>query len=59
MHYVYLIESHARPARRYVGMTADLKRRVQEHNSGKSVHTRKYKPWTLATSIAFSDRVLG
>lgn len=56
MYYVYLIRSLSDPGQRYVGMTADLKRRMAEHNSGKSPHTSKFRPWELATYIAFSDR---
>ncbi|QDH73948.1 GIY-YIG nuclease family protein [Brevundimonas sp. M20] len=56
MHYVYLLESHADPARRYVGVTSDLKARLLEHNSGKSIHTAKYAPWRIVTYIAFSSR---
>ena len=56
MHYVYLIESLGEPARRYVGLTANLKRRLNEHNSGKSPHTAKHKPWRLITYIAFSNQ---
>lgn len=56
MYYVYLIESIADSARRYVGMTSDLRERLAEHNAGKSTHTAKYKPWRLVTCIAFSDR---
>jgi predicted GIY-YIG superfamily endonuclease len=37
-------------------MTTDLKRRLQEHNDGKSYHTSKFKPWHLITYVAFSDR---
>ena len=54
MHYVYLIESTEHADQRYVGATADLKRRLAEHNAGKSLHTSKYPPWRLATYIAFS-----
>ncbi len=56
MVYVYLIESLSISGQRYVGITADLKRRLQEHNAGKSAHTSKYLPWRLVTYIAFSDR---
>lgn len=55
MHYVYLIESVGAP-HRYVGLTTDLKRRLAEHNAGKSAHTAKFKPWHLTTYVAFSDR---
>ncbi|MBN8936354.1 MAG: GIY-YIG nuclease family protein [Rhizobiales bacterium] len=56
MFYVYLIGSLSSNEQRYVGMTTDLKRRLQEHNDGKSYHTSKFKPWRLVTYVAFSDR---
>ena len=56
MYYVYLIESIAAPANRYVGITSNVDRRLEDHNSGKSPHTLKYKPWRLVTYIAFTDR---
>ena len=55
MHYVYLIESLSAPGRRYVGASSDLKKRIRDHNSGNSAHTRKYVPWLLVTYIAFSS----
>jgi len=55
MHYVYLIESHQSAEHRYVGLTSDLKRQLQEHNSGQSPHTSKYMPWRLVTYLAFSN----
>jgi predicted GIY-YIG superfamily endonuclease len=55
MHYVYLLESEAFADRRYVGLTADLKRRLVDHNAGKSPHTSKFGPWRLVTYVAFSD----
>jgi len=56
MHYVYLIESLSLPGQRYVGLSTDLKRRIDEHNSGKSSHTAKFRPWRIVTYLAFSDR---
>lgn len=56
MFYVYLIESLVEQRQRYVGMTSDIERRLQEHNAGKSTHTAKYKPWRLITYIALSDQ---
>jgi putative endonuclease len=55
MHYVYLLESQSVPGQRYVGLTADLKRRLADHNAGRSPHTSKYLPWRLITYVAFSD----
>jgi putative endonuclease len=51
-----MLRSEIDPHRFYVGLTTDLKRRLADHNSGKSVHTDKYRPWHLVTYIAFSDR---
>jgi len=55
MRYVYFLESKAFADQRDVGATADLKRRLAEHNAGKSPHTSKCAPWRLVTYIAFSD----
>lgn len=55
MHYVYLLESLTAPTERYVGGTADLRRRLDEHNAGKSPHTSKFTPWRVVTYLAFSD----
>jgi putative endonuclease len=56
VHYAYLLESVGVPARRFVGATADLKRRVADHNAGQSQHTSKFAPWRLVTYVAFSDQ---
>ena len=53
--YVYLLESNSSLGKRYVGVTTDLKRRLHEHNSGKSIHTSKFVPWRVVTYIAFSN----
>ena len=55
MHYVYLLESEAFGGQRYIGLTKDLKKRLADHNAGKSPHTSKYMPWRLVTYVAFSD----
>jgi len=56
VYYVYLLRSVGDPARRYTGVTNDLKARLGEHNAGKSPHTAKFTPWQLVTYIAFSAR---
>ncbi len=55
MHYVYFIESIAVSGQRYVGLTGDLKRRLEQHNAGSSRHTAKFRPWRLITYVAFSE----
>ncbi len=55
MRYVYLLESEAFAGQRYIGIALDLRRRIAEHNVGRSPYTSKYAPWRLMTYIAFSD----
>ena len=55
MKYVYILRSEISGERHYVGCTIDLKKRVSEHNSGQSAHTRKFAPWMLLNYIAFTD----
>jgi len=31
----------------YTGFTADLKKRLQEHNQGLNLSTKRYKPWKV------------
>jgi len=38
-----------------VGLTTDLRRRLDDHNAGKAKHTSKFRPWKLETYLAFSD----
>ena len=55
MIYVYLIESIHQRQQHYVGLTGDLRQRLNDHNEGKSPHTRKFKPWHLVSYTAFAD----
>ncbi|HVY13553.1 MAG TPA: GIY-YIG nuclease family protein [Alphaproteobacteria bacterium] len=56
MHYVYLLRSINHLDQKYSGVTDDLRKRLAEHNAGKSIHTNKFKPWRLVTYIAFDTR---
>lgn len=56
MHYVYLLISQSDESQRYIGSTSDIKKRLNEHNSGYSPHTSKFVPWKLKTYIAFETR---
>ena len=55
MTYVYILRSLEHPDRYYVGITHDLRSRLQKHNAGDVAHTSKYAPWALKTYVAFSD----
>jgi predicted GIY-YIG superfamily endonuclease len=36
----------------YIGSTNDLDRRLHEHNSGFSIATKAYRPYSLITYVA-------
>ena len=44
--YVYLLQNKKKGGF-YIGWTTDIKRRVKEHNSGKSRYTKSRGPWEL------------
>lgn len=54
MFYVYILKSRI-DNDLYVGSTNDLKRRLQEHNEGKSFSTAPRKPFTLIYYEAYKD----
>ena len=56
MYFVYSIQSENNPDKYYVGLTSDVERRLEEHNTGKSIHTNKFRPWKLVTYTAFVDK---
>jgi putative endonuclease len=58
MFYVYLLRSETHPNETYIGSTRDLRRRLAEHNAGKSIHTNKFEPWVLNAYIALPEKHL-
>ena len=52
MYYVYLIISK-KNNNLYVGCTKDLRKRLEEHNSGKSFYTKGKGPWEVRYYEAF------
>nr|BFD68721.1 hypothetical protein HAGR004_37430 [Bdellovibrio sp. HAGR004] len=52
--YVYSIKS-INHSKFYIGITANPKQRLSEHNSGKSLYTNKYKPWKMEVCIWFAS----
>ena len=53
--FVYILRSLVDPARYYVGLTSDVTRRLETHNSGGSIHTVVHRPWQLVAAIEFSN----
>jgi len=57
MYYVYMIQSVNDQNQKYVGYTLDFHKRLVEHNSGSSLHTKQYKPWKKVIVIEFEDQL--
>jgi putative endonuclease len=56
MHYTYILKSISNSSQTYIGHTSNLKQRLINHNSGKSSHTNKFKPWQLDFYCAFTSK---
>ncbi|UGV24523.1 GIY-YIG nuclease family protein [Rhodopseudomonas boonkerdii] len=56
MWYVYILRSIPLPDQEYIGATADLRKRIAEHNAGRSTHTAKFMPWQPVWYCAFPDK---
>jgi predicted GIY-YIG superfamily endonuclease len=54
--YIYILESERDPNQLYVGVTDDLKQRLEEHNRGNSFHTAKHRPWLIRAAVAVRSR---
>ncbi len=55
MWWVYILQSQT-SKRFYTGCTADLERRVREHQEGQSPSTRNRGPWELVYQKALPDK---
>ena len=55
MKYVYILKSKINQSKYYTGVSKDVWKRLQYHNSGQSPYSSRFKPWELITYIAFSD----
>ena len=55
MFYVYVLHSDL-SEHFYVGHTDDLTRRINEHNSGKSLSTKSGRPWSVVHFETFGSR---
>jgi putative endonuclease len=58
MYYAYILRSENFPDQSYVGSTGDLRKRLAEHNAGKSIHSNKFKPCNLVAYVALRERHL-
>ena len=55
MYFVYILES-LKNGRHYIGSTANLSRRLSEHNDGKVKSTKHYRPWKIIYTEEFPSK---
>ena len=55
-YYVYILQSE-KDKSLYIGYTADLKKRLREHNNGESSATKPFRPYKLIHYEAFLNRI--
>jgi putative endonuclease len=55
--FVYIIRSDSDLSRHYVGITNDVRARLQWHNNGPSGHTVSHRPWSVVVAIEFPSEV--
>ena len=53
--FVYIIRSVPHPDRVYTGLTDNIQRRLDVHNTGGSQHTAPLRPWSLVAAIQFTN----
>lgn len=55
-YYVYMLSDVATRTHHYVGITADLKQRLEHHNAGQVLHTSKFRPWQIDAAVAVRSK---
>ena len=56
MFYVYILQSLKNKSL-YIGYTADLKKRFNEHNNGESLATKPFRPYRIIFYEVFINRI--
>ena len=57
MYYVYVLRNLDKN-QIYVGSTRDLRKRIEQHNNGNEISTKRYMPWGLIYYEAFNKENL-
>ncbi len=56
MFYTYVLKSQV-AMKYYTGYTGNLKSRLSDHNKGRSLYSRRYRPWILVYSENFETEL--
>ena len=52
---VYVLKSASPKAHYYIGLTHDVRARLDDHNAGRCPHTARYRPWHRHVTIELPD----
>jgi putative endonuclease len=55
MYFVYILQTE-KGDRLYIGFTQDVNNRLKEHNDGRSLATKPFRPYKLIYYEAFLDK---
>jgi len=53
--FVYILRSLQDDTRPYVGLTSNVRARLDAHNAGHCAHTARHRPWSVTVSVEFDD----
>ena len=57
MFYTYYLRSIHNSKETYIGFTSHLKQRLLAHNAGRSMYTKKDRPWRLEAFFSFDTEL--
>ena len=55
MYYVYILQSQ-KDESLYIGYTSDLEKRINDHNAGRNISTKPFRPYVMIFYEAFIDK---
>ena len=55
MYTVYVLKS-LKDGRQYIGYTADIRRRIKEHNAGRTESTRRRRPFEIIHTEVYDKK---
>ncbi len=55
MYTVYLIQSESNPDKKYIGYTANIEKRLSQHNQGFVPFTKNNAPWEIQVLVNFKE----
>lgn len=58
MYYVYILQSKLNTNHIYIGSSNNLIKRFKEHNQGREISTKRYKPWIVVYYEAYRTEKL-